>query len=94
LAQLQKRGERPRPDQRDDRQERYSTRRKLSEVTAKGMDPYAQPVGAPEIIRTGETNTGISMGRARRRRRQAMPQRCQRRRVVIRPPSAATGQST
>ena len=42
---------------------RYTTRRKLSEVTAKGMDPSAQPVGDPEIIHaTGETNTSICMG--------------------------------
>lgn len=44
---------------------RYTTRRKFSEVTAKGMDPNAQPVGAPEIIRgTGEADTGVYMGRA------------------------------
>jgi hypothetical protein len=43
---------------------RYTTRRKFSEVTAKGMDPNAQPVGHPEIIHaTGETNTSICMGR-------------------------------
>jgi hypothetical protein len=43
---------------------RYTTRRKLSELTARGIDPNAQPVGEPEIIRgTGETNTSICMGR-------------------------------
>jgi hypothetical protein len=44
---------------------RYTTRRKLSELTAKGIDPNAQPVGDPEVIRgTGETNTSIYMGSA------------------------------
>ena len=44
---------------------RYTTRRKFSEVTAKGMDPNAVPVGAPEILRGGgEASTSIYMGRA------------------------------
>jgi hypothetical protein len=44
---------------------RYTTRRKLSEVTAKGIDPNARRVGEPEVIHaTGETNTSTYMGRA------------------------------
>jgi hypothetical protein len=43
---------------------RYTTRHKLSELTARGIDPNARPVGHPEIIHAaGETNTSIYMGR-------------------------------
>ena len=43
---------------------RYTTRRKLSEVTARGIDPNAQRVGDPEVIHAaGQTNTSIYMGR-------------------------------
>lgn len=43
---------------------RYTTRHELSELTARGIDPNAEPVGEPEIIRgTDETNTSICMGR-------------------------------
>ena len=41
----------------------YLTRRKFSEATARAMDPEAQPVGEPEIIRGyGQASTGDYLG--------------------------------